>query len=129
MVGDLRGDFVTLKDVLQRFDFETKPVGHAEEHEDLIPAVAMAMDLEVAAKDVGQGFEAQVAARLLDRYWARGADGPRSRAGFFIVVPGLAVSLSLREGTNKDGLDAKTGVREAAVGTLDVFTERELHAT
>ena len=64
MIGDLRGDLVAFEHVLQRLDLETEAVGDAEQHEDLIGPVAVAMHLQIALEDIGQRFKPQVSARL-----------------------------------------------------------------
>ena len=64
MIGDLRGDLVAFEHVLQRLDLETEAVGDAEQHEDLIGPVAVAMPLQIALENVGEGFKPQVTAWL-----------------------------------------------------------------
>ena len=73
------GDLVAFEHVLQRLDLEAEAVGDAQQHQDFVGAVAVAVDLQVALEDVGQGFQAQVAARF---------DGGLAVAfGFFVLVP------------------------------------------
>ena len=64
-------DLVAFQDVLQRPDLEAEAVGHAQQHEDLVGAVAVAMDLQVARQHVGQRLQPQVAARLDERLCPR----------------------------------------------------------
>ena len=100
VVGDLGGDLVAFQDVLQRLDLEAEAVGDAQQHEDFVGAVAVAVDLQVARENVGQRFQAQVAARLDGRLC------PRLFA-LLVVVPGLAVLLGLGEGADQHRLDAE----------------------
>src|SRR5215212_11832552 len=61
--GDLTGDFVAFEDVLQLADLESQLVGEIEQHHDLVRAVAVRMDVDVAAQDVGHRLHQDVAAR------------------------------------------------------------------
>ena len=63
MGGDLGGDLVALQDVLERLDPDAVPLGQPQEHQDLVAPVAVAVDLDRAVEDPGQGLEPEVAAR------------------------------------------------------------------
>src|SRR5205823_5430995 len=113
-------DLVSLQDVLERLDLEAESVRDTEQHQDFVGPVAVAVNLDVALEDVGEGFEPQVPARLgcLLAGLLRGG----------VLVPLLAVLLGLGEGADVDGLDAEARVREAAVRALHVLAEGELYA-
>ena len=53
MLGDLGRNLVTFQHVLQRLHAEAKTLGDAQEHEDLVGSIAMAVDLEIPLEDVG----------------------------------------------------------------------------
>ena len=61
MGGDLGGDLVALEDVLERLHLDAVALGRAQEHQDLVAAVAVAVDLDRSVQDPRQGLEPQVA--------------------------------------------------------------------
>ena len=61
--SDLGGDLVAFQDVLERLDPHAVLLGRAQEHQDLVAAIAVAVDLDRAVEDAGQGFQPQVDAR------------------------------------------------------------------
>ena len=92
-------------------------VGEVQEHEDLVAAVAMAMDLDGAVEDFRECFEAEV------------ATGGGGRIFFifqaFIFCPESLVVACFMEGPIDGGFDAHAGVGEAACEAGDVFAEGE----
>ena len=86
-------DLVAFEDVLERLDFEAEVVGGAEQHEDFVGPVAVAMDLEIALEYVGQRFQPQVAPRFHRRYGAGILDVGLQR--FLVGVPLALIALRL----------------------------------
>ena len=60
---DLVGDLVALEHVLERADREAELLRDAAEHQDLVLAVAVAVDEALAREDLGERLELEVAAR------------------------------------------------------------------
>ena len=65
--GDLGGDLVALQHVLERLHPHAVFLGRAQQHQDLVAAIAVAVDLDRAVEDAGQGLEPQVDARAAGR--------------------------------------------------------------
>ena len=63
----LVGDLVAFEHVLERGDVEAELVGQAHQHQDLVLPVGVAVDQPLAAQDLGEGFELQVAPRRQPR--------------------------------------------------------------
>ena len=61
--GDLLRDLVALQHVLERVHLEAQLVGGADEHEDLVGAVAVGVDETPALEDLDERLELQIAAR------------------------------------------------------------------
>ena len=76
--GDLGGDLVALQDVLERLDPHAVFLGGAEQHQDLVAPVAVAVDPDRAVEDPGQGLEPQVGPR---------GGGPAFAESFFARPP------------------------------------------
>ena len=84
VVADLGGDLVALEDVLERLDLDAVALGGAQQHQDLVAAVAMTVNLDRSLDDLGQGLEPQIPAR--------------GRTGLVLVLlPGLLVALPFRK--------------------------------
>ena len=63
VLRDLVGDLVALEHVLEGVDLEPELVGDADQHEDLVGAIAVRVHLEIAVQNVDERFEPQVAPR------------------------------------------------------------------
>ena len=119
--GHLLGHLVTLKNVLERGDFHVERLERAHRREDLILAVAVAMNEAVAVEDLDDRVELEVA-----------ADGHPTLLLVFLASP--AVVLCRPEAVGEDLLHAHAGLRVAGgkgvapVGLLDVLAEGELDA-
>ena len=61
MRGDLFRDLVTLEHVLERGDLEAHLIGQADQHQDLVSAVAVCVHEPFPFEDLDQRFELQVA--------------------------------------------------------------------
>ncbi len=118
--GDLRRDLVTFQNMLERLHFEAEAIGDAQQHQDFVGPVTMAMNLERAVEDVGERLQAQIAP------WGHGilVLAPR----FLVVVPLFYISLRFAEGAHQHGFYAQARVRKAAIAALHVFAQRELDA-
>ena len=125
--GDLLRHLVALEDVLERRDLEAHLVGEANEHQDLVGAVAVRVDEALALEHFDERVELQIAARR-----------EHVLAGLLlrlVVLPLLAIGLGAREGVADDVLDAlarrrkplRVGRRLAALAG-DVLAEGELDA-
>ena len=123
-LGQLVRDLVALEHVLERLDGDAEGLARPHEHQDLIGAVAVAVDVHVAADDAREDLEAQIPARR-DRILS-------AALGLLVGGPSRGVPLGLPEGPVVDGLDAHPRGREAApvppVGALGVLAEGELDA-
>ena len=108
--GNFFGHLVALQHMLEGGDFEPLLLGQAREHQDLVSAVAVNVNGARAGQQLGQGFQAEVAA----------AGGGRLGA----VVAGL------RKGVQQQLLYAharlRVAVAAAEVALLDVLAQREL---
>src|SRR5208283_654228 len=130
---DLRGDFIAFESVLQRGDFETELLGHAQQHQNLVGAVAMGVDQALALENLDQRLELEIATRREDALAAGVAR--------LIILPRGLILAGLDEGLANDVLDAhaRAGIAQilgaaarwilaALAGALGVLTERELDA-
>src|SRR5690606_33532032 len=113
------GDLVAFEDVRERTDGDAEVVEHAKEREDLILAIAVAVDPPLAAKDLGESLELEVSAE---------------RQPVRITIPLATVAIvgpCGRERVAEELLDAHARLRiarrgRAAIAPLDVLAEREL---
>ena len=80
---DFLGHLVGLQRVLQRTDLETELLGHAQQHQNLVGAVAVRVHQAFAFEHLDQRFELQISAWRQDVLAAR---PPR-----FIVFPGRLI--------------------------------------
>ena len=125
--GDLLGHLVALEHVLEGGDLEAHLVGEADQHQDLVGAIAVRVNQALAFEHLDQRVELQIAARR-----------EHVLAGLLlrlVVLPVLAVGLGARERVANDVLDAlargrkplRIGRRLAALPG-DVLAEGELDA-
>ena len=129
MGDDFLGNFVAFEHVLQGADLEAVVVGDAHQHEDLVGAVAVRVDVAAAFENFLEGLHLEVFA---------GRD-----AGFFRVVsvPLGLVDFGIIEGLADDIFHAHAGGGIAALlglsidghaggvaGALGIFAEGELDA-
>ena len=61
MLRDFVGDFVTFQHVLEAADLDAEAFHQADEHEDFVLAIAVAMNPAPALEDFADGFEFEVA--------------------------------------------------------------------
>ncbi len=112
MGGDLGGDLVAFQHVLERLDPHAVLLGRAQEHQDLVAAVAVAVDLDRAVEDTRQRLQPQVDAR------GRAELGRVLRLlGLAVVVPRRSIRPGLLEGPFDHRLDAHPGVGEPSRAT------------
>ena len=57
--GDFVGDFVAFQDVLEGADLEAEFLGHAQQHQDFVFAIAMRMDVALAFEHFDERIEPQ----------------------------------------------------------------------
>ena len=121
VTGDFVGDFVAFEDVLEAGDFDVERFHRAEERDDFVLPVGVAVNPALAEEDFAEGFEFEVA-----------ADG--RAAVFFLAVEGFEILARGGETVVHEGGDAHAGLREARgvfgspVGLLHVFAEGEFYA-
>src|SRR5690606_21413898 len=63
VLRDLVRDLVALEHVLERVDAEAEVLRYTHEHQDLVAAIAVRVDLDVAAYDVRERLETEIATR------------------------------------------------------------------
>ena len=117
--GDGVGHLVALEHVLEGPHGEAELVGEADEHEDLVLAVAVAVNDALAVEDLDERVELQVAPGRHGPYPLVGAQGE-------VAIQPRPVLAGGDEGIADDRLDTHAGVGVAALGALDVLAEREL---
>ena len=125
MRGDLLRHLVALEHVLERRDLEAHLLGQADQHQDLVGAIAVRVDEALALEHLDQRLELQIAPRR-----QRGSAG----LVLLVVLPGLLVR-GARERVADHVLDAHARRRIAARAgrpgrwrMLRVLAERELDA-
>ena len=122
VVADLGGDLVALEDVLERLDLDAVALGGAQQHQDLVAAVAMTVNLDRSLDDLGQGLEPKIPAR--------------GRTGLVLVLlPGLLVALPFRkvglallERPLDHRLDAHPRIGKSTLPAGHVLTQGELYS-
>ena len=125
--GHLLGDLVSLEHVLERGDLEAHLVGHADDHQDLVRAIRVAVHEPLALEHFLERVELQVALR-------RKQVGRARRLLLVVRVPRRLVRLGPEERLAHHVLDALPGRRIASrrrvgrAGPLHVLAERELDA-
>ena len=63
MFGQLLGHFVALQHVLEGVDAEAEILGHPHEQEDLVGAIGVCVDSDVALHDVDERLQPEITAR------------------------------------------------------------------
>ena len=126
--GKFVGHFVAFQNVLKGADLEAELLGHAEEHQDFVLAIAMRVHVALAFEHFHERLEFQVAARRNEIFFAGGN-------ALVVVVPGFLVIARLAESAANGFLHAHACGRKAAglagnaeIRTLGVFAEGELNA-
>ena len=128
MGRDLVGHLVALEHVLQRPDPEPEVFRDPQQHQDLVGAVRVGVNEDVARQDLGQRFEPEVAPRCQQVLAARSRRLVLVPVG--LVLPGVGEALAQCE------LDAHPGARVAPIDAGNrrttrpcrVLAECELHA-
>jgi len=95
---DFLGYFVAFQRMLQRSDLETELLGHAQQHQNLVGAVAVRVHQALAFEHFDQRLELHIPARRQDVLAARPAR--------FILLPGGLILPRLDEGFANDVLHA-----------------------
>ena len=129
-LGQGVGQLVGFDAVVEGGDAEAELVGQVDHLRHLVGAVAVDVHGDVAAQDLGQRVQAQVARRRL-AVVAGLAAAAAVLLGLQVAVPGLAVFLCLGEGGAIAGEVAHPGHRRlaaAAVDALGVFAAGHLQA-
>ena len=123
VAGDLVGHLVAFEDVLEGGDADVEGLHGAEEGEDFVLAIGVAMDEAGALEDLGEGLEFEVATRgggLLPGI------APALPFGGVVAGGGEAVDV---EGAHAHARLGEAGrVAVAGVGLLHVLAEGELDA-
>src|SRR5208282_1116234 len=126
--GDFVGYFVAFEHVLERANLEAEFLGDAKQHQDFVFAITMRVNVALSFEDLDKRIEAKIAARR-NRAFVAGGDALVVIHPCFLVVESL-------DKRGSDGLfdaHARSGItrscaRDAEVGALGIFTERELDA-
>ena len=130
---DLFGDFVSFKHMLQGADLESKLIGHAQQHQDLVRTVAVRMHVPLAFQYLDQRVEFEVALRFCNAFALGKACA--------IIHPLLLILTRIGEGLTDDILNAHArrriacrtsaaaaNVRSRIASALRIFSQRELDA-
>ena len=119
VLGDRIGHFVAFENVLKRSDLDAELIADANQCQDLVLAIAVAMDPPFATKDFGDGFEFKIPAG-----WESFV---RGRPSFPVAV----VFFGGQESASEDLFDTHPGLRVSGsvhigpVALLDVFPQGE----